>query len=205
MRSDPLAADCLFEESGTPDPGNVPHFFLDRDADVDPEVRRLQVMLQQKMPAIRGLLRRLLRNDSDLPEYMDRIYRRLRGALLSDTNLDEAAVWRRAVSVVHEDRRRLWKRNFASINPTKLSVPDRTSLTFLNTLVRADQLAAFRACLDEWTLQAFDLKYSTPVEIQGKELAKRFGLSRDAFYQRWKRGMDAGREEYRRRHGDPMA
>jgi hypothetical protein len=204
MSPDRSTAECLFEDTGAPSQSSLPHFFLDRDGDDDPEVRRLQEMLQRKMPAIRGLLQRLLRNDSDLPEYMDRIYRRLRGALLSDANLDDAAVWRRAVSVVHEDRRRSWRRKFVRIKPSGVDLSDPTSLNFYIALVRADQLAAFRACLDEWTREAFDLKYSSSVELSGEEMARRFGIARAAFYQRWKRGMDAGREEYRRRHGDPM-
>jgi hypothetical protein len=135
---------------------------------------------------------------------MDRIYRRLRGALLSDVTIDDAAVWRRAVSVVHEDRRRSWRREVVPINSNGAELSDPSSLNFYVALVRADQLAAFRACLDEWTREAFDLKFSSPVELSGEAMAKRFGITRAAFYQRWKRGMDAGREEYRRRHGDPM-
>jgi hypothetical protein len=203
MGSDRDVAEYFFEDSGGSDDRNPSHFFLDRDADFDPEVRRLQNLLHRRMPAIRGLLRRLLRNDSDLPEYMDRMYRRLRAALRSDPKLDETAIWRRAISIVHEDRRRAWRR-FASTDVTRMGNADPESLAFVTALVRRDQLRAFRDCLDEWTRQAFDLKYSSPVQKSAKELAKRFGITRDAFYQRWKRGMDAGREEYRRRHGDPM-
>jgi len=94
MGSERGATEYFFENSGALDEREPRHFFLDRDAELDPEVRRLQDLLQRKMPAIRGLLRRLLRDDSDLPEYMDRIYGRLRGALRSDTSLDETAIWR---------------------------------------------------------------------------------------------------------------
>jgi hypothetical protein len=205
MCSDQDAGHYLLEEAGIPDRGQLPHFFLDGDAEHDPEVKRLQNMLQQKAPAIRELLWRLLRSDSEMPDYMDRIYRRLRGALLAGANLDEAAVWRRAVSLVHEERRRFWRRRNGSISPTRPALPDPTSLQFFIALVRGDQLEAFRSCLDEWTREAFDLKYSSPFELSGEDLSKRFGISRDSFYQRWKRGMDAGRAEYLLRHGDPMA
>jgi DNA-directed RNA polymerase specialized sigma24 family protein len=204
MGSERGATEYFFENSGALDEREPRHFFLDRDAELDPEVRRLQDLLQRKMPAIRGLLRRLLRDDSDLPEYMDRIYGRLRGALRSDTSLDETAIWRRAVSIVHEDRKRAWRRGSNSIDAGRLTVPDPESVRFVSSLVRLDQLQAFRECLDEWTRQAFDLKYSCSVGKSAQELAKRFGITRNAFYQRWKRGMDAGREEYLRRHGDPM-
>jgi DNA-directed RNA polymerase specialized sigma24 family protein len=197
------AADYFFQDSTAPDDGQPRHFFLDTDAETDPAVRRLQDLLHRKTPAIRSLLRRLLHDDSDLPEYMDRIYRRLRSAMRSHPQLDEIAIWRRAVSIIHEDRRRLWRR-FANIEVTRMDSADPDSLDFLTALVQRDELHAFRSCLDDWTRQAFDLKYSSPLPKPAKELAMRFGISRDAFYQRWKRGMDAGREEYRRRLGDSM-
>jgi hypothetical protein len=203
MGSDRGIAEYFAGDSGGPDNGQPRHFFLDRDAETDPAVRRLQDLLHRKMPSIRALLLRLFRNDSDLPEYMDRIYRRLRAALRSDPQLDEIAIWRRAVSIVHEDRRRAWRR-FANMEVTRMESADPESLDFVTALVRRDQLQAFRGCLDEWTRQAFDLKYSSPVPRPANEVAKRFGITRDAFYQRWKRGMDAGREEYRRRYGGSM-
>ncbi len=203
MCSDRDAA-LLLGESGVPDPRKLPHFFLDNDAEGDPEVRRLQDLLQKRMPAIRGLLWRAFRSDSEMPDYMDRICRRLRRALLSGADIDERAVWRRAVSIVHEDRRKFWRRGYASISPTQSSMAEPDSLTFLVALVRRDQLEAFRGCLDDWTREAFDLKYSSPVELSGEDLAERFGIARNTFYQKWKRGMDAGRAEYLLRHGDPM-
>jgi DNA-directed RNA polymerase specialized sigma24 family protein len=203
MGSDRGAADYFLEDSGAPDDGAPRHFFLDTDAETDPAVRRLQELLNRKRPAIRGLLRRLLRDDSDLPEYIDRMYRRLRRALCTDPQLDEVAIWRRAVSIVHEDRRRAWKR-FVNIEVTRMESADPESLHFVTELVQRDELQAFRNCLDEWTRQAFDFKFSSPAARSATELAKHFGITRDAFYQRWKRGMDAGREEYRRRYGATM-
>ena len=196
-------SDYFLEDSGGIDDGRAVHFFLDGDAETDPAVRRLQDLLRRKVPAIRALLRRLLRDDSDLPEYMDRIYGRVRGALGSDPQLDEAAIWRRAISIIHEDRRRAW-RLFADTEITRMETADPESLDFVTALVRRDQLKAFRDCLDEWTRQAFDLKYSSTNPGPAEQLAKRFGITRDAFYQRWKRGLAAGREEYRRRYGDLM-
>lgn len=83
-----------------------------------------------------------------------------------------------------------------------METADPESLDFVTALVRRDQLKAFRDCLDEWTRQAFDLKFSSTNPLPAEALAKRFGITRDAFYQRWRRGMAAGREEYRRRYGD---
>jgi hypothetical protein len=203
MGFDHGAPEYLFENSSGIDDGGAVYFFLDGDAETDPAVRRLQDLLRRKMPAIRALLRRLLRDESDLPEYMDRIYGRMRGALGSDPQLDEAAIWRRAISIIHEDRRRAW-RLFANTEITRMETADPESLDFVTALVRRDQLKAFRDCLDEWTRQAFDLKYSSTNPRPAEELAKRFRITRDAFYQRWKRGIAAGREEYRRRYGDLM-
>lgn len=203
MGFDRGAAKYFSKDPGGLDDGRPVHFFLDRDAEADPAVRRLQDLLRREIPAVRNLLRRFLHDDSDLPEYVDRIYRRLRGSVQSDSPPDKAAVWRRAVSIVHEDRRRA-RRLFANTEVTRMETADPESLDFVTALVRRDQLKAFRDCLDEWTRQAFDLKYSSPEPRSAEELARRFGITRDAFYQRWKRGMDAAREEYRRRYGALM-
>ena len=203
MGFDRDAAKYFSKDSGGLDDGRPLHFFLDRDAEADPAVRRLQDLLRGEIPAVRNLLRRFFYDDSDLPEYVDRIYRRMRGALLADSQLDKVAVWRRAVSIIHEDRRRA-RRLFANTEITRMETADPESLDFVTALVRRDQLKAFRECLDEWTRQAFDLKYSSPEPRSAEELARRFGITRDAFYQRWKRGMDAAREEYRRRYGALM-
>ena len=68
-------------------------------------------------------------------------------------------------------------------------------------LVRKDQLQRFRDCLDPWMRQAFDLRFSRPIPLRSEEIATRFNILRNTFDQRWRRGLEAGLNEYRQRHG----
>ena len=204
MRSNGNALDRFPDEAGPPEPDRETHFFLDRDAESDPLVKRLQDKIRQKVPAIRDHLRRTLGDDSKWPDYVDRLYQRARNALLTTPELDDQAIWGRFVSLVHEDRR-MERKRFGGVAEIKLArTADPSSTDFVADLARRDQLRAFRDCLDDWMKSAFDFRFATPEPKSSKEMAKAFGMKSNTFDQRWNRGLAAGREEYRRRHGHPM-
>ena len=204
MRFNGNALGRFSEEPPPSGRGSNDHFFLDDDAKIDPLVKGLQDKIRQQVPAIRDHLQRTLGDDSKWPDYVDRLYHRARNALLTASDLDDQAIWRRFISLVHEDRRMERKRfgGIAEIRLAKTADPESTS--FVSDLARRDQLRAFRECLDDWMKNAFDFRFATPEPKSSKEMAKAFGMKANTFDQRWSRGLAAGREEYRRRHGNPM-
>ena len=202
MRSNGNALGRSAEESPAID--SQDHFFLDRDAEIDPLVKRLQDKIRQKVPAIREHLHRTLGDDSEWPDYVDRLYQRARKALLTTEDLDDLAIWGRFVSLVHEDRR-MERKRFGGRGEIRLAkTADPASTDFVSDLAARDQLCAFRYCLDDWMKSAFDYRFATSEPKSSKEMAKAFNMKVNTFDQRWSRGLAAAREEYRRRHGDPM-
>lgn len=175
-----------------------PYFFLETKADDDPSVSALQHAIVRQLPSIRNHIRRMFGDESRLEDVVDRLYIRLRNANLG-TDISEGAIWSRLVSIVHEERRRE-RRRFEGTEATRMeALSDPESLAFVTELVRKDQLRVFRDCLDIWTRQAFDLRFSTPEPLKSKEMAKRLKMNVNAFDQRWRRGITAGLEEFRRR------
>ena len=146
----------------------------------------------------------MLGDDSRLEDVVDRLYNRLRNSRNRDV-LNEDAVWSRLVSIVHEERRRERKRFWVrrGVRPLEQHA-DPDGLEFVTELVRKDQLRAFRECLDPWTWQVFDVRFSSPVPLKSKELAARFGMKVNTFDQRWRRGIACGINEFRRRHSPGM-
>jgi len=204
IRSNGNAVDQFPEDSRCSQRDSQDYFFLDRDAEDDPMVKRLQDQIRHKVPAIRDHLRRTLGEDSKWPDYVDRLYQRSRNALLITPDLDDQAIWARFVSLVHEDRR-MYRKRFGYAAEIKLArAADPASTDFVADLARRDQLRACRDCLDDWMKSAFDFRFSTPEPKSSKEMAKAFGMKPNTFDQRWNRGLAAAREEYRRRHGDRM-
>jgi len=204
MRSNGNAVGQLPDESGGSQRDAQDYFFLDRESEDDPLVKRLQEQIRRKVPAIRDHLQRTFGEDSRWPDYVDRLYQRARNALVAAPNLDEQAIWSRFISLVHEDRR-MERKRFGRVAELKLArTADPASTDFVSDLARRDQLRAFRECLDDWTKSAFDYRFATPEPRSSKEMAKAFGMKLNTFDQRWNRGLAAAREEYGRRHGDRM-
>ena len=130
MNSNPGA----LNPSDPSDDDDLRYFFLDRDAETDPSVKQLQEALLRNLPALRRHIVRVFRDDSVVSDYIDRLYQRLRKALGSHEPTD-SAIWRRLVSLVHEDHRRNVKR-FGSpsevddvADPRGLGVSDRPGQT----------------------------------------------------------------------------
>jgi DNA-directed RNA polymerase specialized sigma24 family protein len=184
--------------------GSNEYFFLDPAKQPDPAVHRLQKLIIKKLPALRDHVLRTFRDDSRLNDFVDRLYVRLRGALPSKPDLEESDVLGRFVSIVHEERRRERKR-FDDSRAVEIDrVADRSDFDLLIALTRKDELKKFIACLDDWTRQAFQLRYSSLRPKSTKELAKAFGIKENAFDRRWSRGMERGRAEYAKRYGPWM-
>ena len=186
-------------------PHKVEYFFLEAEPAGDPQINQLQQALIRNLPMIRDYLRRAFVDDSSLHDYVDRLYSRLRRALRNGIEITDLAIRSRLVSIVHEDRRRDRKRfiqESPTESPTRLErEPDPRSVDFVTELVRKDQLQRFRDCLDPWMRQAFDLRFSRPIPLRSKEIATRLNILCNTFDQRWRRGLEAGLNEYRQHHG----
>lgn len=177
------------------------YFFLELGSIDDPKIHQLQQALTRNMPAIRDCVRRTVGEDSSLNEYIDRLYSRLRGALMSGREINDTAIRSRLVSLLHEDRRRAHKRFHQEGFSMLERQPDPNSLDFVTKLIRKDQLKCFRDCLDPWTRQVFDLRFSRPSPLRPNDLAARLNMRPNTFHQRWRRGLEAGLTKYRERHG----
>jgi hypothetical protein len=188
--------------SGRSDPSendDLRYFFLDRDAETDPSVKQLQDALMRNLPALRRHILRVFRDESVVNDYIDRLYGRLRKALGSIEPTD-SAIWSRLVSLVHEDYRQNNKRRVSTSDLKDIGdLADPSGLEFLTDLFRKDEIDAFRDCLDDWIRQVFDVRLATQFQVKPDKLAKHFGLKRNTFDQRWRRGLKAGIAEYRRR------
>ena len=183
------------------DPG---YFFLDQASSNDPAALQIQRAIVRALPSIRSHVRRMLGDDSRVEDVVDRLYNRLRNSEIRE-DVDDAAVWSRLISIVHEERRRERKRFSWGVTSARIEQhPDPDGLDFVTELVRQDQLRAFRECLDLWTRQVFDVRFSSPVPVRSQQLAERFGMKVNAFDQRWRRGIASGINEFRRRHSPGM-
>lgn len=185
----------------TEDEGAPVYFFLERSDRLEPEVAELQALLRQLFPQIRKLILGFFPDESAVPDFVDKLYVRLKG-LVGKSELTEQVVMDRLSSILRENRRRAEARFVADPGPLLEWTEDPGALRFLTRLVQMGELKKFRECVDPWTDQVIKLKLTILGGASDKELADFLRMSPDAFYKRWKRGRDAGLAEYRRRYGD---
>jgi hypothetical protein len=184
--------------------GDTEYFFLDDGIEQDRSVEQLKMLIRQSLPIIRDHVRRLLRDDALVHEYVDRLYSRLKRSLHLIPVLNQQVVKGRLISLIHEDRRRQYKRFDSSGTDALQRRADPRSLDFITDLVRRDQLNAFRDCLYPWMRTAFDLRFDFAKPLRSKEIAKLFKISRSVFDKKWQRGLEAAIDEYIKRYGSWM-
>jgi DNA-directed RNA polymerase specialized sigma24 family protein len=179
------------------------YFFLEDPSACDPQTKHLQELLKRLFPRLRRQILRFIQDETVVPDFMDRLYDRLKRSL-GTVELTEQVVMGRLGSILHETRRLERKRYVTDADSQLDEAQDPGSLKFLTRLVQARELKKFRECVDPWTDQVIKLKLTVMGEASDKEIAEFLGMNPDAFYKRWRRGREAGRAEYRRRYGDQM-
>ena len=185
----------------TENEGASVYFFLESADGIDPQITELQELLRRLYPKLRKLILGFFRDESVVPDFMDKLYVRLRG-LAGTSEVTEQVVMDRLSSILRETRRREEARFVGDPGTLLEWTEDPGALGFLTRLVQMGELKKFRECVDPWTDEVIKLKLTIMGGASDKELAKFLGMSPDAFYKRWKRGRDAGLAEYRRRYGD---